>query len=55
MQELTKTEMQTVEGGGTITASMLTAVYKLIGVIYDIGESLGSYIRRQVEGKKCDI
>lgn len=56
MKELSKKEMLNIEGGGTsITGSMLSAVYKIIETIYSVGESLGSYIRRAVEKKMCDI
>ena len=47
--------MLNVEGGTSFSASMLSAIYKTIDVIYSIGESLGSYIRRVVENKMCDI
>ena len=55
MREIDKKEMLNVEGGASFTASMLTAIYKTIEVIYSIGESLGSFIRRKVEDKMCDI
>lgn len=55
MRELSNKEMLNVEGGGSITGSMLNAVYKIIDTIYSIGESLGSYIRRAVEKKMCNI
>jgi len=55
MRELSKKEMLNIDGGGSITGSMLNAVYKIIDTIYSIGESLGSYIRRVVENKMCDI
>ena len=55
MRELSNKEMLNIEGGGNITGSMLNAVYKIIDTIYSIGESLGSYIRRVVEKKMCDI
>ena len=54
-EELNKKEMLNVEGGVSFTASMLTAIYKTIEVIYSVGESLGSFIRRKVEDKMCDI
>lgn len=55
MHELKKEEMLKVEGGTSITASMINAVYKAFELIYTIGESLGSYIRRKTEDKMCDI
>lgn len=55
MRELKKDEMLKVEGGTDLTSSMLTAIYKTFELIYSIGESLGSYIRRKTSGKMCDI
>lgn len=55
MREINKEEMLKVEGGASFSASMLNAIYKTIGVVFSIGEALGSYIRRKVEGKMCDI
>ena len=55
MREIEKKEMLTVEGGTSFSASMMNAIYKTIEVIYSIGESLGSYIRRTIEKKMCDI
>ena len=55
MREIKKEEMLKVDGGSSITGSMLNAIYKTINIIYSIGESLGSYIRRAVEKKMCDI
>lgn len=56
MREIKKDEMLKIEGGtSNITGSMLNAIYKTIELIYSIGESLGSYIRRAVENKMCDI
>lgn len=55
MKELNKKEMLEISGGGNITGSLLSALYKTIEVIYEVGESLGSYIRRKVEDKMCDI
>lgn len=55
MRELDKREMLDVDGGASFSASMMTAIYKTIEVIYSIGESLGSFIRRVTEKKMCDI
>ena len=55
MKELSKDEMLKIEGGASFSASMLNAIYKTIGIIYSIGESLGSYIRWVVAKKMCDI
>lgn len=55
MRELKGEEMLKVEGGTSITATMVNAVYKVVELIYTLGESLGSYIRRKTEDKMCDI
>lgn len=55
MKELNINEMKSIEGGTGLTSSMLTAIYKTFEVIYQIGESLGNYIRRKTENKMCDI
>lgn len=56
MKELNTKEMKSIEGGTGLTSSMLTAIYKTLEVIYQIGgESLGNYIRRKTENKMCDI
>ena len=55
MKEIDKYEMMKVEGGASFSASMMSAIYKTIGIIYSIGESLGSFIRRVTEKKMCDI
>ena len=55
MRELKKEEMIKIEGGASISATMLGAIYKIVETIYNIGDALGSSIRRTIEGKKCDI
>ena len=55
MIELTKEETKKVVGGTDLTASMLTAIYKTIEVIFKVGESLGNFIRHKTENKMCDI
>ena len=55
MKELNINEMKSIEGGTGITSSMLTASYKTLEVIYQIGESLRNYIRSKTENNMCDI
>ena len=55
MREIKKEEMLKIEGVNSITGSMLNAIYKTIDLIYSIEKSLGSYIKREVEKKMCDI
>lgn len=55
MREVKKEEMLKIEGGASVSAAMLNVVYKTIDLIFTVGEALGSYIRRKVEGKMCDL
>ena len=55
MREIMKDEMIKVDGGTSFSASMLNAIYKTFELIYSIGESFGSYVRRKTSGKMCDI
>lgn len=55
MREVKEEEMLKIEGGASVSAAMLSVVYKTIGLIFTVGEALGSYIRRKVEGKMCDL
>lgn len=55
MREVGKEELLRVEGGSSISATMLSAIYKAFQAVYTIGESLGSVLRRLVEGKKCGV
>lgn len=54
MKKISEEEMLKIEGGA-LTGTVLNAVYKIIEIIYSVGESLGSYIRRKASGKMCDI
>ena len=40
-------------GGGKITAALLTAATNLVKSIYEIGQNLGSTIRRLISGNMC--
>lgn len=55
MKKIDNEEMKNIEGGTQFSASMLSGIYRTIEVIMNIGEALGSYIRRKIEGKMCDI
>lgn len=46
-------EMIKITGGSAITASLLTAINKTIQIIFDLGQSIGSSIRRIIDDKKC--
>ncbi len=55
MRELKKEEMKKIEGGASISAAMLGVIYKIVETIYNLGDALGSSIRRVIEGKNCNI
>lgn len=55
MRELKKEEMKKVEGGTSFSAAMLGAIYKVVETIYNLGDALGSSIRRIIEGKNCSL
>ena len=55
MKELSNNEMRKIEGGTGLTSSMLTAIYKTLEVIFEIGESIGNFIRRKSEDKMCQL
>ena len=50
---MTKNELIEVRGGGGISASMLNAVARVASVLYELGRSLGSAIRRTSSGNIC--
>ena len=51
---LHKEEMEVIVGGG-ITSSMINAISKAITVIYELGKSTGSAIRRIVTKSYCPV
>lgn len=50
-----KEELLQVVGGVSITGTLLSSMYKVGNLIFEIGRSLGSAIRRAVGGKMCSI
>lgn len=50
-----KEELLQVVGGVSITGTLLSSIYKVGNLIFEIGRSLGSAIRRAVGGKMCSI
>ena len=55
MRELNKEEMMKINGGTNVTAAMLGAIYKIVETIYNLGDALGSSIRRVIENKNCGL
>lgn len=55
MRELSKNEMKSIKGGGTISGSLFSALAKGFNVFVDMGRALGSSIRRLVSNNMCDF
>lgn len=56
MKKLENNELLKVDGGtDVISATMLNSIYNIVSFIYELGEALGSYIRRNNEDKMCEL
>lgn len=56
MKKLENDELLKVDGGtDVISATMINSIYKIVSFIYELGEALGSYIRRSNEDKMCNL
>ncbi len=55
MSKASKDELEKLDGGTSITGSLINAVTDCIKTIFDIGRSLGSSFRRVGENKMCEI
>lgn len=56
MKKLENNELLKVDGGtDVISATMINSIYKIVSFIYELGEALGSYIRRSNEDKMCNL
>ena len=56
MRELSNKELLTIEGGSNwLTAAFFNAAARAISTIVDIGRSLGSSIRRAINGSYCPL
>lgn len=50
-----KEELLQIVGGINITGTWLTSIYKVGNMVFEVGRSLGSAIRRAIGGKMCPI
>ena len=50
-----KNELLQIVGGVSITGTLLSSIYKVGNLIFEIGRSLGSAIRRVSSGSMCSI
>ena len=50
---LKKQELLKIDGGATISGTLLNAIAKLITTVFDIGRAIGSAISMSKSGRKC--
>ncbi|MBQ9071664.1 MAG: hypothetical protein IJY25_00705 [Bacilli bacterium] len=56
MRELSNKELLSIDGGANwFTAAFFNAASRALSTIVDIGRSLGSSIRRMINGSYCSI
>ena len=56
MIKLKEEEMKKVEGGSVdIGSALLNAISKVVETIYNLGDALGSSIRRLIEDENCNL
>ena len=55
MTKLNNKDLEKIEGGESITGTLISAFTNGLKVIFDIGRNLGSSLRRIKEGKMCEI
>ena len=55
MSRLNNNDMYNVVGGASIGSSLINAINKAVNTIYTIGQSIGSSLRRVVNGKYCSL
>lgn len=52
MNKLQKEEMKKIKGGG-MSATMVNAVMRAVATMFNIGQAVGSAIRRTISGSYC--
>ncbi len=55
MEELTKDELLDAIGGGVLTATLLSTLIKGATLSFELGQTLGSTIRRLLSSNFCEI
>ncbi len=55
MRRLNEQNLIMIEGGFSLSGSMLTSIVRGISTVLDAGRSLGSSIRRIYTGNLCDF
>lgn len=55
MSKLNREELSEIDGGFSITGSLISAFTSALKTVYDFGKSLGSAFRRIKEDKLCEV
>jgi len=55
MEKMTVKELVQTEGGINITGTLMNSVTSMIRLLFDVGRSLGSAIRRMENDAMCPI
>ena len=55
MNRIKKEELKQIDGGTSITGTIISAFTSAIKTVYDIGRSLGNAFRRIKEDKLCEV
>ena len=56
MRELDSKELLNIDGGANwLSASFLNAASRALSTLYDLGRSLGTAIRRTINGSVCPL
>ena len=55
MQELSEQEMLKIIGGASISATLISSLARGAELSFEVGQCLGSAIRRLLSGKMCAI
>ena len=55
MNKLNREELQEIDGGSTVTGTIISAFTNTLKTVYDFGRSLGNAFRRIKEDKLCEV
>ena len=55
MNKLSKEELSNIDGGTSITGTLISAFTNSLKTVYEFGRSLGNAFRRIKEGKLCEV
>jgi len=55
MTKLEKQEMLTINGGATINGTWINSFVRCVTIFFEIGQSLGTAIRRSMSGSVCKV